>query len=142
MPFSVEFVCGCRVDILQLFLEIWSKMDGAVQVFPNQGIMLDILYEVFLGHLSSCQIFDSIHWHNSDIFYGSQQVLEGDEVPKLTWIVTTQIKTWFEEKVLLDIVVITHTKRHTSKLQICWLIWFHHLNDPRWYRWWIRTMQE
>ena len=61
MPFSVEFVCGCRVDHLQLFLKIRSKMDGAVQVFPNQGIMLDILYEVFLGHLSSCQIFDSIH---------------------------------------------------------------------------------
>ena len=61
MPFSVEFVCGCRVDILQFFLKIRSKMDGAVQVFPNQGIMLDILYEVFLGHLSSCQIFDSIH---------------------------------------------------------------------------------
>ena len=60
MPFSVEFVCGCRVDILQLFLKIRSKMDGAVQVFPNQGIMLDILYEVFLGHLSSGQIFDSV----------------------------------------------------------------------------------
>ena len=61
MPFSVEFVCGCRVDILQFFLKVRSKMDGAVQVFPNQCIMLDILYEVFLGHLSSCQIFDSIH---------------------------------------------------------------------------------
>ena len=141
MPFSVEFVCGCRVDILQLFLKIRSKMDGAVQVFPNQGIMLDILYEVFLGHLSSCQIFDPIYWHNSDIFYGSQQVLKGDEVPKIKQIVTTWIKTWFE-KFLLDIVSMTQTKRDTSKLQTCWLIWFHHPNDPRWYRWWIRTMQE
>ena len=65
-------------------------MDGGVEVFPDEGVVLNIsdkhsekvciaggrlLDIVLLGHISSGEIPNTVHRHYSYVLYGSQQIL-------------------------------------------------------------------
>ena len=61
LPFPVEHVSSCRVNVLEFLFKIRSQMDRAVEVLPNQGVMLNILNKVVLCYLSGGKVFDSIN---------------------------------------------------------------------------------
>ena len=52
LPFSVESVSLPRVNSFELFLEVGGEVDGGVEVLPDEGVMLHVLDEVLLGHVT------------------------------------------------------------------------------------------
>ena len=70
-------------------------MNGAVQIFPYQSVMLNILDEIFLGYLSRCQVFNSVNWNYSNVLDGSKQIFESDQVPEIVWLLFKPNQFWF-----------------------------------------------
>ena len=91
LPLSVELVGISIVNLAEFFLQVRSEVDAGVEVFPDEGVVLNIsdkhndeivciaggrlLDIVLLGHISSGEIPDTVHRDYSYVLYGSQQIL-------------------------------------------------------------------
>ena len=60
-PLSIESVSLPRINSLELFLQVGGQVDGRVEVLPDEGVVLHILDVVLLGHVTCCQVSDSVH---------------------------------------------------------------------------------
>ena len=55
-------------------------MNGAVEVLPNQSVVLHVLDKVVLGDVAHGQILNPVDRHYANVLDGSKQVLEGYQV--------------------------------------------------------------
>ena len=61
LPLSIESVSFSCIDPLELLLQVGSQVDAGVEVLPDEGVVLHILDVVLLGHVTCCQVSDSVH---------------------------------------------------------------------------------
>ena len=61
LPLSIESVSFSCIDPLELLLKVGSQVDAGVEVLPYEGVVLHILDVVLLGHVTCCQVSDSVH---------------------------------------------------------------------------------
>ena len=71
LPLSVELVSISSINLPELLLKIWSKVDGRVEILPDESVMLNILDKILLGHISCGEVPNSIHRYYTYVFYGS-----------------------------------------------------------------------
>lgn len=51
-------------------------MNGGVEVFPDEGVVLHVLDIVLLRHVAGGQVADAVHGHDADILDGSEEILK------------------------------------------------------------------
>ena len=76
IPLPVELVGVLLVNVLKFFFQVGRQVNGAVEVLPNQSVMLDILDKVVLSDVAHRQILYPVDRHYANILDGSEQVLE------------------------------------------------------------------